>query len=105
MKKYFSDRLACDLLTAQFFDYFMSLNKVQALLRFTKTLRPDFGYAWLQAYKISRVETLIGFSTLLEAIGEVRLREFYSEQTYRNRKRLITEVASSVDNPFTGLKL
>lgn len=99
MRKYSSLRKATDLLSKEYFSFIidkLGINEILTLLNFQKvdSDKDDLQKALIEM-KATDIEKILGFSRLIDEVGEKELLEsgHYKGGTFRNRKELLHQYA------------
>jgi len=88
MRKYDKERKAVNLLTKDFFIYLME----KVLPIEIPLFGDDVPYEWVVSHKIHQIEKVIGFKTLRNNFGMVKLKQIYRSSTLDNRKKLMKKI-------------
>lgn len=103
LREYLRDRKAVDLLTKAFFTYIIEKFKINEVLKLQSEPEDSELFKVLNVMKVADIEKVIGFTLLVEKIGEKQLLEkcYYKEGTFRNRKELIEEYNKNINQKNT----
>ncbi|MDH5164499.1 hypothetical protein [Heyndrickxia oleronia] len=102
IQEIYSDRKAIDVLTVNFFKIITQKVMEQISFHESGLNIMNLSYEWLSNQKINRVETVIGFNTINNYLGDTMTKEIYGS-TYYARKKWGEEMDFQVINQLSDL--